>query len=289
MPLQYRKDVYKDGIQAGLYTPPESTFECADKNPDNKCYCQGESCPPRGLQNISPCQYNAPVYLSYPHFYDADPSLLAPFEGLNPDKQKHESYFLIQPKIGVPLEGFVRVQLNMKVDKAPNVYINSIDKFPNIIFPVMWLEEGIPEITTSIWRWIYLATTVGPVAAPLITYTLIVGGLLALAIIFVKAYKSVVIGQNSLEIVEIGRETLRRGSTLIHSTKMKQYQALKKQGRHQELTFVSSPELSRSLDEFRNMMRPDFVRSSFGDAEKESLIRSDNTFILSEHKRFEDS
>lgn len=289
MPLQYRKDVYKDGIQAGLYTPPDSTLECADKNPDNKCYCEGQACPPRGLQNISPCQYNAPVYLSYPHFYDADPSLLTQFEGLKPDKEKHESYFLIQPKVGVPLEGFVRVQLNMKVDKAPSVYVNNINKFPDIIFPVMWLEEGIPEITTPIWRWIYLATTVGPIAAPLITYTLIVGGLLALAIIFVKAYKSVVIGQNSLEIVEIGRETLRRGSTLIHSTKMRQYQALKRQAGQQELTFVSSPELSRSLDEFRNMMRPDFVRSSFGDAERESLIRSDNTFILSEHKRFEDS
>lgn len=39
---------------------------------------------------------DAPVYLSYPHFYDADPTLLEPFEGLKPDKKRHETYFYIQ-------------------------------------------------------------------------------------------------------------------------------------------------------------------------------------------------
>lgn len=29
----------------------------------------------------------------------------------------------------------------MKVDQAPNIAINNINNFPNIIFPVMWLEE----------------------------------------------------------------------------------------------------------------------------------------------------
>lgn len=40
---------------------------------------------------------DAPVYLSFPHFYDADPSLLTNFDGLKPDKEKHETYFMIQP------------------------------------------------------------------------------------------------------------------------------------------------------------------------------------------------
>lgn len=42
---------------------------------------------------------DAPVYLSYPHFYQADPVLIQNFEGLNPQKDKHENYFLIQPVI----------------------------------------------------------------------------------------------------------------------------------------------------------------------------------------------
>lgn len=40
---------------------------------------------------------DAPVYVSFPHFLDADPSLLAPFEGLNPSKEKHETIFKVQP------------------------------------------------------------------------------------------------------------------------------------------------------------------------------------------------
>ncbi|CAH2988244.1 unnamed protein product [Chilo suppressalis] len=295
LPLQYRKDIYKDGIQTGLYTPPSSTLENAYINPDNKCYCDGETCPPRGLQNISPCQYNAPVYLSYPHFFDAEPTLLDSFEGLKPDKKKHETYFMIQPKLGVPLEGFVRVQLNLKVDRAPDIGINSINKFPDIIFPVMWVEEGIHEVTTPIWRWIYLATTVGPVAAPLLSYSMIILGLLVLIVMFIKAYKSFVLGQNSMEIVEIGRETLRRRSTIIiHesqrilSGREASYKLLNPQhdglidSKAHELKHVKS-ELNQSLDEIKFKFKSEFVKSNVCDTERESLISSDNTFILSEH------
>ncbi|XP_048003961.1 scavenger receptor class B member 1 isoform X2 [Leguminivora glycinivorella] len=275
LPLQYRRDVYKDGIQTGLYTPPASTFESADVNPDNKCYCQGEKCPPRGLQNISPCQYSAPVYLSYPHFYDAEPSLLDKFEGLKPVQKTHETYFMIQPKLGVPLEGFVRVQLNIKVSRAPNIYVNSINKFPDIIFPVMWIEEGIHEVTTPIWRWIYLATTVGPIAAPLLTYSMIVFGILTILFVFIKAYKSFVIGQNSIEIVEIGRETLRRGSMILHST---QKICLR------EPPYILLPQTSidSGVREFSQSLG-DVGKADLG-LECETLIRSDNSFILSERR-----
>ncbi|XP_063632604.1 scavenger receptor class B member 1 isoform X1 [Cydia splendana] len=274
LPLQYRRDVYKDGIQTGLYTPPASTFESADVNPENKCYCQGEKCPPRGLQNISPCQYSAPVYLSYPHFYDAEPSLLDKFEGLKPVQKTHETYFMIQPKLGVPLEGFVRVQLNIKVSRAPNIYVNSINKFPDIIFPVMWIEEGIHEVTTPIWRWIYLATTVGPIAAPLLTYSMIVFGILTIIAVFIKAYKSFVIGQNSIEIVEIGRETLRRGSMILHSTQKMC---------SREPPYILLPQTS--IDGVREFSQSlgDIGKSDLG-LECETLIRSDNSFIMSERR-----
>jgi hypothetical protein len=39
----------------------------------------------------------APAYLSFPHFYQADPALLDAVEGLKPEKEKHQTYFLIQP------------------------------------------------------------------------------------------------------------------------------------------------------------------------------------------------
>lgn len=38
-----------------------------------------------------------PVALSRPHFYKSDPALLDDFDGLEPNKDKHESHFGIQP------------------------------------------------------------------------------------------------------------------------------------------------------------------------------------------------
>lgn len=39
----------------------------------------------------------APVYLSFPHFYKADPKLLDAIDGLKPVENLHETYFKIQP------------------------------------------------------------------------------------------------------------------------------------------------------------------------------------------------
>lgn len=47
------------GIDADLYTPIDTFFSDVEEEPRNKCYCPGdEYCPPKGLQNISPCQYS---------------------------------------------------------------------------------------------------------------------------------------------------------------------------------------------------------------------------------------
>lgn len=92
-----------------------------------------------GLQNISPCQYGAPVYVSNPHFYKTSPELLEAVEGLTPEKEKHESYLIIQPKLGVPLKATVRAQLNFKVEQSTNVEV--VKNFRDFTFPIMWLEE----------------------------------------------------------------------------------------------------------------------------------------------------
>lgn len=50
---------YRLGIDADLYTPIDTFFSTVEEEPKNKCYCPGdEYCPPKGLQNISPCQYS---------------------------------------------------------------------------------------------------------------------------------------------------------------------------------------------------------------------------------------
>ena len=59
LPLTRRSEVNENGIFADLYTPSDDAF--TPTAPENLCFCEDperpESCPPKGLQNISPCQY----------------------------------------------------------------------------------------------------------------------------------------------------------------------------------------------------------------------------------------
>lgn len=56
-PLRYRTEVTENGIPAGYYTPDDNIFNSED-NEDNMCFCPvQDDCPPKGLQNISPCQF----------------------------------------------------------------------------------------------------------------------------------------------------------------------------------------------------------------------------------------
>jgi scavenger receptor class B, member 1 len=43
-------------------------------------------------------------------------------------------------KLGVPVEGKVRVQLNLRVEHAPAV--QAVKQFRDFVFPIMWLEEA---------------------------------------------------------------------------------------------------------------------------------------------------
>ncbi|XP_033160635.1 lysosome membrane protein 2 isoform X1 [Drosophila mauritiana] len=214
IPLKYVESLEKDGIAADLFRLPNNSYGDSAHNPENKCYDTSEYEPIQGLQNISPCQYGAPVYISNPHFFESHPDLLNSVEGLKPEREKHETYFKIQPKLGVPLEGKVRIQLNLKVTRAKDVY--PVRDFRDFVFPVMWLEEGISELTPAIKRWIYLGTVVAPSAVPIGSYLMILGGAFAIIFSFVRAYQNFMFAQDpTLEILEMGRRSLRRGSSFI--------------------------------------------------------------------------
>lgn len=54
-------------------------------------------CLPEGLVDVTDCYYGFPIALSYPHFLDADPSLLEKVSGLTPNRSLHESFFVLNP------------------------------------------------------------------------------------------------------------------------------------------------------------------------------------------------
>ena len=60
LPLQYRGPIKKAGIKADLYTPTDIIFTRNETAKEDNCFCSDgiDSCPPQGLQDISPCQYS---------------------------------------------------------------------------------------------------------------------------------------------------------------------------------------------------------------------------------------
>ena len=71
---------------------------------------------PNGLLNVSACKYDSPAYVSFPHFYLADPTLLEKFHpdsDLVPNEGQHSSYLIIHPETGTPLEIAIRTQINV--------------------------------------------------------------------------------------------------------------------------------------------------------------------------------
>ncbi|TNN60153.1 Lysosome membrane protein 2 [Liparis tanakae] len=81
----------------------------------------------------------APIVVSFPHFYQADPKYINAVDGLNPNKEEHETYLDLQPTTGVPIRACKRAQLNIilkRVQGFPKT------KFINeTIFPIMFVNE----------------------------------------------------------------------------------------------------------------------------------------------------
>jgi scavenger receptor class B, member 1 len=77
-------------------------------------------------------------------------------------------------------------------------------------------EQGISELTPAIRRWIYLGTVFAPIAIPLGAYSMILTGIFILIFMFVRAYRNFVFTTDpTQEILEMGRRSLRRGSSIL--------------------------------------------------------------------------
>lgn len=134
-PLLYEKEVTLfDGIPAWRYKAPTNVFAHPSINKDNQCFCHLDSgsCPPSGLLNATLCSYGAPIFASFPHFYTGDEKLLETVNGLHPQRELHETFADIHPRLAFPIDGASRFQINIQVRKTSMIsgkYMSfSIDK-----------------------------------------------------------------------------------------------------------------------------------------------------------------
>lgn len=93
---------------------------------------------PTGVFTLAPCKFNAPIYISMPHFLDADPYFASHVRGMSPDRDKHEFYLDLEPRTGSPVVLSARVQLNVAISKPPGLV--RFRNIPEIMFPVFWQE-----------------------------------------------------------------------------------------------------------------------------------------------------
>ena len=85
-------------IDGKIYELPTTTFANESIYPPNWCY---ENYLPTGVHNASNCKdKNTPLYISFPHFYGADPYFIDQLDNqseLSPSKEKHGSRMIIEP------------------------------------------------------------------------------------------------------------------------------------------------------------------------------------------------
>jgi len=158
--LDFDSDQEVKGISAHRYRPPPPVFNMS--NADNYCYCpkflecavankttdtyDNSACPKigctDGLINVGKCLGGAPIFMSSPHFYNADATLLQDFEGLAPNQEDHDTVLDVDPITGLALNARKRIQVNFPLTKTEDFNI-----FKNInqtyrAWPIFWADEN---------------------------------------------------------------------------------------------------------------------------------------------------
>uniref|UniRef100_A0A7N6C3N0 Scavenger receptor class B, member 2a n=1 Tax=Anabas testudineus TaxID=64144 RepID=A0A7N6C3N0_ANATE len=138
--LAYVEDVEVKGIQAYRFAPPSDVLMSPKDNPTNEGFCvPAGDCLGTGVLKVSVCREGAPIVVSFPHFYQADPMYINAVDGLSPNKEEHETYLDLQPTTGVPIRACKRAQLNIILKRVQGF---PATKFINeTIFPIMFVNE----------------------------------------------------------------------------------------------------------------------------------------------------
>lgn len=180
-PKLYYKEELKDELGPRIYRywADNRTFSNSSVVPENKCYCVKGTCAPTGLLNAESCQSGAPAFVSYPHFYLADPIVLNNLEGIKkPDPKRDMFHIDMIPELGIPTHVAARVQINLHIHpykgnpycwkfttytpgycksgilSGINITLGKLDLLENVTesyMPMIWFEEAldIPQDTAN--------------------------------------------------------------------------------------------------------------------------------------------
>lgn len=95
---------------------PEDLFYDSSLNPENDGFCS-DGCLGNGVQNLSNCYDGVSMFLSQPHFLNADVKFIEFVDGVQPKKESHDTIVNFHP---------VRIIFGVKI-------INSNSNIANLI------------------------------------------------------------------------------------------------------------------------------------------------------------
>lgn len=135
--LSYEKKLEHGGLELLRYSLP---YEVLGNLPENQCYCSDNFTCRASLVNLSPCRKGAPVITSTPHFYMGDPDIVSAVEGLNPNKEEHDTYVDVEPNTGVSFAAMKRIQISMPLRRYAD--LPELVNVQEVILPMLWLNES---------------------------------------------------------------------------------------------------------------------------------------------------
>lgn len=121
VPLDYVDTITVHNVTAYKFSGTLHAVDNGTSYPENACLCSDDYCEYSGIFSISRCKFNSSIYMSYPHFYKADPKYLSEIEGLQPDQNKHELYIAIEPYTGLPMVVSGGFQANYMLESVAGV------------------------------------------------------------------------------------------------------------------------------------------------------------------------
>ncbi|NXX85443.1 SCRB1 protein, partial [Urocolius indicus] len=167
MTLVYEQSGKFKGVPTYRFVAPKTLFANGTEYPPNEGFCP---CMQSGILNVSSCRLNAPMFISHPHFYNADPALVDAVVGLDPSKDKHALFLDVHPMTGIPMNCSIKLQLNLYIKQVSGII--QTGKITPVVLPLLWFAES-GSIEGSVLKQFYTSLVLIPSLLDYLQYILL--------------------------------------------------------------------------------------------------------------------
>ncbi|XP_062544894.1 scavenger receptor class B member 1 isoform X2 [Armigeres subalbatus] len=138
VPLYFKKKVHRGPILGYEYILPDHSYDRL-ANLSEDCYKGQNSFLEDGMTDMSKCYNDFPIAATSPHYFARNISMAKKISGMHPDHDKHYSYTIAEPILGIPIDQRARTQSNLVIPHLTG-FPADIQKFSEMILPMFWIE-----------------------------------------------------------------------------------------------------------------------------------------------------